>query len=105
MGLSPFGGPEPYWWAGALLVGRGHIGGAERTYTTLRWNTDTKATSEQIVSERLLSQWSTATIPHHEFAHVLLAKPPGSQEFLISVCAKGGGGGQSKTKPECSQTN
>lgn len=92
------GGVEPYWqgWAfigGPSLIGGPSpiggpslIGGAEPIYTRLRWNTDTKATSKKTVSERLLLQWSTATIPHNQFAHVLLGNllAARSSSFLLA---------------------
>lgn len=73
-------GPSLYW--GGLSL----IGGVEPIYTRLRWNTDTKATSKKTVSERLLSQRSTATIPHNQFAHVLLGNllAARSSSFLLA---------------------
>lgn len=79
-----------------MLAIRPSLGGA----ATRSRSTDTKATSEQTASERLLSQqrW-TATIPHDQFAHVLLGNllAARSSSFLLAP--------QEKRKAESSQTN
>lgn len=86
-------------WGRALLISPGLVGAASLVYTTTSRSTGTKATSEQTVSERLLSQRSTATIPHNQFAHVLLGNrlAARSSSFLLAP--------QEKKKPESSQTN